>query len=74
MRHQAYSMKHTGHSQRLWPVFLLLIIAVALPTLCILWFMGRAMQSERLATRQLLTEIYRNELQSAAVRRSDRVG
>jgi signal transduction histidine kinase len=45
-----------------------LVIAVVLPTAGVLWFMNEAMQNERLAVRQRLTELYRSQLQSAAVR------
>ena len=56
----------TGHGQGAWPVLLLLVIAVAVPTACVLWFMTEAMGNQRLAVRQKLTEAYRVQL--AAVR------
>ncbi len=58
----------TGHGQKLWPVFALLIAVVVLPTAGVLWFMSQAMQSEQQAVRQRLTEIYRSRLQSTAGR------
>jgi hypothetical protein len=41
---------------------LLLAVAVILPTLCLLWFMSRAVKNERLAVRQKLSDIYRQRL------------
>ncbi len=58
----------SGQSQRLWPLFAMLIAVVALPTAGVLWFMNQAMQNEQLAVRQRLTEAYRSRLQSAAAR------
>lgn len=46
----------------LGPVLLLLLIAVAVPTACVLWFMTEAMQNERLAVRQRLTAVYESQL------------
>lgn len=46
-------------------VVLLLAVAVILPTLCLLWFMGEAVQSERLAVRQRLTTAYTDRLDKA---------
>jgi len=48
-------------------VVLLLAVAVILPTLCLLWFMGEAVQSERLAVRQRLTTAYTDRLDKATV-------
>jgi signal transduction histidine kinase len=58
----------TGPSQRLWPVLAMLILIVALPTAGVLWFMNRAMQNERAAVRERLTEAYRSQLEAAAGR------
>jgi len=52
----------TGHSRELWPVLLLLLLAVIVPTACVLWFMTQAMRNERLAVRQKLEETYRGQL------------
>ncbi|MDF7799067.1 HAMP domain-containing sensor histidine kinase [Pontiellaceae bacterium B1224] len=41
-----------------WAV-LLLVIAVLLPTVCLLWLMGHAVENERLAIRQKLVDSYR---------------
>jgi len=51
-----------GHSRELWPVLLLLLSAVIVPTACVLWFMTQAMRNERLAVRQKLEVIYRRQL------------
>ncbi len=45
-------------SSQLRPVLLLLAIAVILPTVCLLWFMVRAVKNERLAVRQKLIDVY----------------
>src|SRR5258705_6305353 len=39
-----------------------LLLAVLVPTFCLLWFMGAAMRNERLATREKLAEAYRAQL------------
>jgi len=59
---------NTGHNQRLWPVFALLLAVVVLPTAGVLWFMNQAMQNEQLAVRQRLSEAYRSQLQIASER------
>ncbi|UCD75987.1 MAG: HAMP domain-containing histidine kinase [Phycisphaerales bacterium] len=48
--------------QRLWPVLMLLLLAVIVPTACVLWFMTEAMRNERLAVRQRLKEVYHGQL------------
>ena len=52
--------QRTGHDS--WPVLLLLLVVVLLPTVGVLWFMGEAMGNERLAVRQKLREVYRAQL------------
>ena len=47
--------------QGFWSVALLLV-AVLVPTACVLWFMTEAMRNERLAVRQKLTVVYRSHL------------
>src|SRR5437870_12620350 len=41
---------------------LLLLLAVLVPSVCLLWFMNQAVQNERLAVRQKLLEAYRGQL------------
>ena len=48
-------------SQLRW-VALLLSVVVLLPTVCLLWFMARANENERLAVRQKLVDIYQNKV------------
>ncbi len=48
----------------LWPLVSLLLLVVAVPTACVLWFMMQAVRNERLAVRQRLSEVYRNQLMS----------
>ena len=52
----------TDRERTSWSVPVLLLLIVALPTVCLLWFMTRAMDSERLAVRQRLDEAYRGQL------------
>jgi signal transduction histidine kinase len=51
----------TGFASGLWPVLLSLLV-VLIPTACVLWFLSEAVQNERLAARQRLTEAYRGYL------------
>jgi signal transduction histidine kinase len=52
-----------GHRDlRWWPLLLLLLAVVLLPTACLLWLMSRAIDNERLAVRQLLADTYRRDL------------
>jgi len=39
-----------------WPVLILLVATVLVPTACVLWFMGMAVRNERLAVRQKLAD------------------
>ncbi|MBN2138569.1 MAG: hypothetical protein JW720_12250 [Sedimentisphaerales bacterium] len=55
------TIAETGYAQMRW-VVLLLAAAVVLPTVCLLWFMNRTVQNERLAIRQRLLDSYRNSL------------
>ncbi len=52
----------SARGDSLWPVILLLLVAVAVPTACVLWFMTEAMSNERLAVRQKLTAVYQSQL------------
>jgi signal transduction histidine kinase len=57
--------RQSGGSQAIWPIVLLVSVAVLSPTACVLWFMNQAVQSERLAVRQRLAEAYRGRLGDA---------
>ena len=48
--------------RELLPILLLLLLAVIVPTVCVLWFMGQAVRNERLAVRQKLTEMFATRL------------
>src|SRR3989339_2257243 len=52
-------------NQMRW-VILLLVIAVVLPTVCLLWFMTAAVKNERLAVRQKLVDTYKQQLDEIA--------
>ncbi len=54
----------TGHDSALWPVLLLLLI-VLVPSAGVVWMMRAAMQNERLAVRQRLTDAYQAQLEVA---------
>src|SRR2546427_622482 len=53
-----------GQHSDIWPVVLLLL-AVLVPAVCLLWFMGAAMRNERLAARQKLADVYRARLSTS---------
>ena len=52
----------TGQDRELWPLLSFLLLAVVVPTACLLWFMTEAANNERMAVRQKLTELYQAEL------------
>ena len=52
-------------------MLLILLLAVLVPTGCVLWFMTAAMRNERLAVRQRLREAYLRELHEARARVGD---
>lgn len=52
----------------LWPIVAVLLVAFSVPTINVLWFMSRAVQNERLAVQQTLTEVYKGQLESLARR------
>ena len=61
----------TGYDAALWPVLVLLLVVTLLPAAGVLWFMGKAVENERLASRQKLTEAYRAHLDIARKRLED---
>src|SRR5688572_13686575 len=48
-----------------WLVLALLVAIVIVPTACLLWFLNKAVQNERLAVRQRLAAVYRSQLTNA---------
>jgi signal transduction histidine kinase len=50
-----------GRPSGLW-LMLLLLLAALVPSVCLLWFMNRAVHNERLAVRQKLADAYRATL------------
>ena len=54
----------SGYGQLRWVIFLL-AIAVILPTVCLLWFMGQAVENVRMAARQKLINLYTEKLETA---------
>jgi len=61
----------SGRDGGLWPVISLLLVAVAVPTACVVWFMTEAMRNERLAVRQRLTTLYQGQLHALELRVHD---
>ena len=60
-RHQRSAYR--GHRDlRWWPLLLLLLAVVLLPTACLLWLMSKAIDNERAAVRQVLAEACRGHL------------
>jgi signal transduction histidine kinase len=57
------SATYRGHRDlRWWPLLLLLLTMVLLPTACLLWMMSRAIDNERLAVRQAVADVCRGHL------------
>jgi signal transduction histidine kinase len=52
----------SGHNQMRW-VVLLLAVAVILPTVGLLWFISQVVNNERLAVRQKLITVYKEQLE-----------
>ncbi len=65
------SPQRDGYGQRTWLILIIVVIGVMAPTAGVLWFMSQAMQNERLAVRQRLTDAYQSQLQLAAARIND---
>ncbi|UCG48175.1 MAG: GHKL domain-containing protein [Phycisphaerales bacterium] len=63
----------SGSGQLRW-VILLLSAAVILPTVCLLWFMGQAVQNVELAARQRLVVVYEEKLSGSAAGANESVG
>ena len=55
-----------GAAEGPWRLMLLLAVAVAVPSACVLWFMNQAVRNEHLAVRQKLIEAYMPAARSAA--------
>ncbi len=53
---------YRGRDPRWWPLLLLLLAVVLLPTACLLWMMSKAIDNERLAVRQVLADACREQL------------
>jgi len=60
-----------SHNERPWPLLGVLLLAVAVPTACVLWFMVQAVRNERLAVRQRLTDVYHNHLEALSLSLED---
>src|SRR2546429_6802900 len=57
----------TGASQG-YGLMLIALLVVLVPSICLVWFMNRAVQNERLAVQQKLVEAYRGHLTLAQER------
>jgi signal transduction histidine kinase len=51
-----------GHDRGSWPVLLLVLVAVLVPTAGVLWFMSQAVNQQRDVARQRLSDAYRSQL------------
>ena len=51
-----------GRDTKFWPLLVLLLIAVSAPTACLLWFMARTIENERLGVEKTLENVCRDEL------------
>jgi len=51
-----------GHDRGWWSALLLMLVAVLAPTVCLLWFMNEAVNSQRAVARQKLAEAYHGQL------------
>ena len=52
----------TNHDRRLWSVLLLFLLAVLLPTVCLLWLINDSVAKQREINRQQLAQAYRGQL------------
>ena len=52
-----FSTSRSDRTESQWPVLALLLIVVLFPTISVLWFMTKAVENERLAVRQTLSEV-----------------
>ena len=57
-----------GQNWAFWPLLLILLMAVLIPTACVLWFMNAAISNEHLAVRQRLMIVYSQQLADAQTR------
>jgi two-component system, OmpR family, phosphate regulon sensor histidine kinase PhoR len=57
-----FSTTRSARTEGLWPVLTLLFVVVLVPTISVLWFMTKAVENERLAVRQTLSEVLRLRL------------
>ena len=58
--------RRMGQHIRAWPMLALLLLIVLGAIGCVLWFMRAAMENERFAVRQKLTDAYRGQLTTAS--------
>ena len=56
------TLDRLGRNASPWPAFLLLALTVVAPTICVLWFMQQAVESQELAVRQRLHDAYQGQL------------
>src|SRR5262249_37509181 len=55
-------LSFTRPSQGTWLVLLFLLLAVIVPTACLVWSMNDAAESQSIASRQAVLEAYRGQL------------
>lgn len=63
-----------GSTSPLWAMVSILLLAVLVPTACMLWFLTAAMRNTNLAARQRLTDVYRGQVRQATDALADHWG
>src|SRR4051812_34800644 len=51
-----------GHDRSTWLVLLFLIVGVAAPAACVVWFMNEAAESQAASAKQAVMDAYRGQL------------
>src|SRR5712691_10312837 len=62
MRRFQSRLSSASHDRSTWLVLLFLLVGVAAPTACVLWFMNAAAASQAESARQSILEAYRGQL------------
>ncbi|MCC6590317.1 MAG: hypothetical protein IT168_26725 [Bryobacterales bacterium] len=52
----------SGRDTRAWPLLLLLVIAILIPTVCVVWLLQDAARSQQAVARQMLSEAHRSQI------------
>lgn len=63
-----WAHSRSGFTRSVWPALLVVLGVVLVPSACILWFMTEALHNERMAVRQKLSAVYRQDLENGQKR------